>query len=260
MSELQIGIIGGTRGMGKWFADFLQREGYTVHVSGRTTGMGFPEMAQVCQVVVVSVPISITGEIISRIGPLMKKEALLMDLTSVKRDPVKRMMEFSVSDVIGCHPLFGPQVLSLEGNHVALCPERGDRWLPWLKGVLEKNGARVVVTTPEKHDAMMAIVQGLNHLNTVAMGMTLGKTGFGLFDMSGFTTPLFEAKIEIIRKIFNDNPRLYAEIMTMNPDVREIFRLYEESLAELKGVINHGDADGLTTLMDAYAARLWPLS
>ena len=260
MSEIEIGIIGGTRGMGKWFADFLRGEGYTVHVSGRTAGMGLAEMAQTCQVVVVSVPIGATGEIISRIGPLMKKEALLMDLTSVKQGPVQLMMEHSASEVIGCHPLFGPQILSPEGNHVVLCPARTGQWLPWLKGLLEKNNLLVVETTPEKHDAMMAVVQGLNHMNTIVMGMALAKTGIDLSALDGFVTPLFAEKMKLIRKIFNDNPRLYAEIITMNPDVREMFRLYEESLAELTGVIKCGDTDGLAAIMDTYAARLWPPS
>lgn len=260
MNDFQIGIIGGTRGMGKWFADFLRGEGYTVHISGRSTGMGFPEMAELCRVVVVSVPISATGEIITRIGPLMNREALLMDLTSLKSEPVKLMMEHSVSEVIGCHPLFGPQILSLEENNVVLCLGRTEKWLPWLKDVLERNGARIVETTPEQHDAMMAVVQVLNHLNTVAMGMALGKTGISLATLSIFATPIFEKKIKIIDRIFNHNPRLYAEIMAMNPGVGEIFRLYEESLAELKEKLHHRDADGLTGIMEKYAALLWPPS
>ncbi len=260
MNGVQIGIIGGTRGMGKWFADFLRGAGYTVHVSGRTSGMGLSEMAEVCDVVVVSVPIGATGEIIARIGPMMKPGSLLMDLTSVKVEPVRLMMEASVSEVVGCHPLFGPQVQSLEGNNVVLCQGRGERWFSWLRELLEKKGARVVVATPERHDAMMAVVQGLNHLNTLAMGIALAKTDFTLSDINGFTTPIFETKVEIIRKIFRENPRLYAEIMTMNPAVQEIFRLYEGALSELRAVILAGDADGLTGMMERYAAQLWPPS
>jgi prephenate dehydrogenase len=257
---IQIGVIGGTRGMGKWFSDFLRGEGYTVHASGRTSGMGFPEMTRVCGVVVISVPIGVTGDVIARIGPMMKEEALLMDLTSVKREPVRLMLESSISEVVGCHPLFGPQVPSLKGANVVLCPGRGERWFSWLKGIFEKNGARILETTPEKHDAMMAVVQGLNHLNTVALGMALAKTGVSLSDAGSFATPIFDAKIEIMRKVFSDNPRLYAEIMTMNPAASGMFRLYEEAVSELKEMILSGDADGLTGMMERYAALLWPPS
>ena len=171
MKEIQIGIIGGTRGMGKWFAVYLRGQGYRVHVAGRTYGMTRTEMAASCEVVVVSVPISVTVNIIEQIGPLMKEEGLLMDLTSLKAASVAAMVQSSTAEVIGCHPLFGPQIDSLENQHIVLCPVRPGKWLSWLTDILEKGGALLVETTPEKHDELMSVVQGLNHFNTIMMGL-----------------------------------------------------------------------------------------
>ncbi|MCX5844802.1 MAG: prephenate dehydrogenase/arogenate dehydrogenase family protein, partial [Deltaproteobacteria bacterium] len=84
MNNIQIGIIGGTRGMGGWLARFFEKEGYTVHISGRNRGMAVDEIAETCQVVVVSVPIGVTALVIEKVGPHMRKDALLMDLTSLK--------------------------------------------------------------------------------------------------------------------------------------------------------------------------------
>jgi prephenate dehydrogenase len=64
MNDIKIGIIGGTRGMGSWVARFLEREGYSVHSSGRNRGIDLDEMAHTCQVVVVSVPIGVTCAVI----------------------------------------------------------------------------------------------------------------------------------------------------------------------------------------------------
>ncbi|MFA4915143.1 MAG: prephenate dehydrogenase/arogenate dehydrogenase family protein [Syntrophales bacterium] len=258
MNDIQIGIIGGTGGMGKWFAEFFVREGYTVHVSGRTTGMSFEEMASTCQVVIVSVPVRVTMEVIEKVGPLMKKESLLMDLTSLKVEPVKTMLGTSVSEVIGCHPLFGPHVASIVGHRVVLCPERTAKWLSWLKAILEKNDALVVEASPEKHDAMMATVQGLNHLNTITMGMVLGKTGVSLSELNRFATPVFQTKLGIVEKVFTNNPGLYAEIISMNPDIGKIIGWYEETLSELKSMIDQKDAGGLTEMMEEYARLLSP--
>jgi len=107
MKDTQIGIIGGTRGMGRWFADYLTGQGHVVHVSGRTTGMGIEEMAACCQVVVVSVPISVTGGIIAQIGPLMKNDSLLMDLTSVKVEPVRPCLVFHPLRLLVVTPSLG---------------------------------------------------------------------------------------------------------------------------------------------------------
>ena len=127
MKELEIGIIGGTGGIGRWFVDFFEKEGYTVHVSGRRTGMDMDEMAQKCQVVIVSVPIGVTTQVIEQVGPKMKKESLLMDFTSLKEEPVKAMLECSSSEVMGCHPLFGPDVSSIEGQNIVFLVDLNEK-------------------------------------------------------------------------------------------------------------------------------------
>jgi prephenate dehydrogenase len=232
MNDLQIGIIGGTRGMGNWFAGFLKAEGYSVRAFGRKMGTAdVVETARVCQVVVVSVPISVTSTVIE-----------------------KAMLESSVSEVIGCHPLFGPQIDSIAGQRIVLCPARVKKWLPWLKDILGRNGALVVETTPEEHDQMMAIVQGLNHFNTILMGMVLSRTGISISDLMKFATPVFKSKMEIIGKVFCQNPRLYAEIITMNPDVCQLIKSYEKSVAELKNLIDRGDTTGIADLIEEHAA------
>jgi prephenate dehydrogenase len=258
MKSIEIGIIGGTGGIGKWFADFFEGEGYKVHVSGRKTGLDIPAMAEKCDVVIVSVPIGVTCEVIKEVGPHMREETLLMDLTSLKEEPVKAMLQHSVSEVIGVHPLFGPDVNTLAGLNVVLCPARTKRWIVWLTGVLKENGANIVESTPERHDKMMSIVQGLNHLNTITMGMVLNATGTDLLELKSFATPLFNTKIGILKRIFGNNPRLYAEIITSNPDIDTILDIYEKTLSDLKGLIKEKDSEGLTEIIkERTCAGLW---
>jgi prephenate dehydrogenase len=156
MKDIQIGIIGGTGGMGRIFADLFRQEGYTVHVSGKAQGLDIPTMTKTCQVVIVSVPISITLEIIKQVGPHMKQGSLLMDLTSLKIEPIKAMLQSSPAEVIGLHPLFGPGVDAIAGHTIVLCPARTEQWLDWLRDVLKKHGATLIETTPERHDELMA--------------------------------------------------------------------------------------------------------
>ena len=256
MKNFEIGIIGGTGGIGRWFVDFFEREGYAVHVSGRKTGMNMPAMAEKCDVVIVSVPIGVTCEIIEQVGPHMRRGTLLMDFTSLKAEPVKFMLEHSVSEVIGTHPLFGPDIDTLAGQNVVLCPARTEKWIHWLRVVLKRNGAHVVETTPKKHDGLMTVVQGLNHLNTITMGMVLGKMGADLSELKDFATPVFNTKIGILKKIFDNNPRLYAEIITSNPDINELVDIYEKTLSELKELIDKKDAEGLTEMIRGNALKL----
>ena len=258
MNDIQIGIIGGTRGMGGWLARFLEKEGYIVHISGRNRGIDLDEMAPTCQVVVVSVPIGVTRAVIEKVGPFMRADSLLMDLTSLKEEPVKAMLETSASEVIGCHPLFGPQIDSIAGQRVVLCPVRTEKWISWLQAILEKNGAIVMETTPEIHDRMMAIVQGLNHFNTIVMGLVLSKAGVSFSELCRFATPAFQAKIEIIQKVFCQNPTLYAEIVTMNPDIHQLIEAYEKKVAELKNLIYQGNSIDIADMIEKHAAFFKP--
>ena len=258
MKEIRIGVIGGTRGMGRWFARFVRKQGLSVAVCDEKTKLTPAALAGSCDVVVVSVPIGKTVGIIAAIGSLLKEDGLLMDLTSLKSAPVAAMLQHSPSEVIGCHPLFGPQARSIRGRHVVLCPARTKRWLPWLRSILQAAGARIVETTPEEHDRRMALVQGLNHLNSLLMGMVMSETCERLAELRPFSTPAFDEKMKLVKRILRPHVRLSAEIMMLNPDIDHIINLYEQMLSELKMLIRGKNTEGLVALMEHHADRLWP--
>ncbi len=245
MKKEPIGIIGGTGGIGKWFARFFQNEGFKVQISGRKTGPDFPTLARECPIVIVSVPIKATCQVIEQVGPLMPAESLLMDLTSLKEEPVKAMLQSSCSEVIGLHPLFGPEIKALSGHNIVICPARGRKWLPVIKAVFIKRQARIIEATPERHDEWMALVQVLNHLNTITMGLALKRSGFDLKELNPVSTPAFDGKVELMKKIFGPNAGLYTQIITHNPHTNRVFKDYQQSLSELKKWIGRKDSEGL---------------
>jgi len=257
MKDITVGVIGGTGGMGRWFADLLQKEGYPVHVWGRKSDMDINDLAALCNVIVIAVPIFATAAMIERVGPLVPEGSLLMDLTSLKKEPVKLMMANSRADVIGCHPLFGPGVDDPTGENVILCSARGRKWLGWLKNILEKNGLVVMEKTPEEHDKMMAIVQVLNHLNTISLGFALTGTGVSLEEISKYATPIFQTKLGIVKKVFTESPGLYADIIAKNPDTDKILKLYEKTLADIRQLIKSGDAARLKDALMQAAEKLF---
>ncbi|MBU1151011.1 MAG: prephenate dehydrogenase/arogenate dehydrogenase family protein [Proteobacteria bacterium] len=249
MNGFEIGIIGGTGGIGKWFAAFFRGEGYPVHVVGRREGMPIPELARRCRVVIISVPIAATLDVIRLVGPHLPEDSLLMDFTSLKEEPVRAMLEATTAEVIGSHPLFGPDCPSLDGQNVVLCPGRGERWLVWLEELLANGGARVTVTTPAEHDWMMSLVQGLTHLETILMGLTLRDSGVAPSALDAFSTPNFRTKRAIVEKVFGASPELYAGLLAGNPNMQGILEIYERNLSLLKELVLNHDAEGLAALL-----------
>ena len=249
MNEFEIGIIGGTGGIGRWFVSFFRGEGYPVHVVGRSEGMPLPELTTRCRVVIVSVPIAATPDIIRRVGPHLPPDSLLMDFTSLKEEPVREMLKTTTAEVVGCHPLFGPDCPSIASQNVILCPGRGERWLKRMEGLFTKGGARVTVTTPAEHDRMMSLVQGLTHMETVLMGLTLRDAGVEASALDPFSTPVFRTKQAIVGKVFDARPELYAGLIAGNGNMPKILEIYEKNLSALKRLILAGDAAGITALI-----------
>lgn len=257
MKKIKVGIIGGTNGMGKWFAGLLRKEGYTVHVCGRKTRLQINDLAGLCDVVVAAVPISATADIIRQVGPLLTKDQLLMDLTSLKQEPVHLMLANSRAEVIGCHPLFGPRLEDVSGQNVILCPARGKKWLPWLKGVFKRNKMAVRETTPETHDKLVAVVQALNHFNTITLGLALAETKIPLAELNKFSTPIFRTKLDIIKKVFTESPELYIDIITANPGTEKMLDFYQKALNDIRVKIKSGNRNKSLETMEKAAKKVY---
>lgn len=215
MKNPVIGIIGGRGKMGNYFADFFERNKYEVLISDQRTELNNKEVAKKADVVIVSVPIDRTEEVIKEVAPHVKKSGLLMDLTSVKAMPMENM-ERTKASYLGCHPLFGPTA-SIYGQIVILCPGRGKTWHRWLKNLLTDNGALVRELTPQKHDELMAYIQTLTHFSHIALANTLRKSGIPIKEFIRYPSPVYMMELYMMGRILNQDPKLYASIQLSNP-------------------------------------------
>lgn len=248
--SIRIGIIGGQGQMGQWFKRFFESQGLEVLTTGSSTVPFSPEIARQVDVVVVSVPIHITEETIRQISTHIRPDAALMDLTSLKKGPMDAMLKYFPGEVVGTHPLFGPGIESIKNAIVVLCPGRGERWLNWLKDLLTGAGAIVQVTTPEEHDNMMALVQGLTHFVLITMGTTLRCLGAEVNRLESFTTPPCRALFHQVQHLMSQNSTLYACIQLRNQANQVVLAAFEDAVAHLRQIIVDQDADGLIALLD----------
>ena len=246
--HVSVGVIGGSAGMGRWLADFLAQAGCEVTVADLETEHTAPDVAQSVDVLFVAVPIGVTLEVIAQVGALVRPGGALADITSLKEREVSAMLEAAPADVevFGTHPLFGPRSASVEGRNFITCPGRGDRWLTWFEQLLADRGAVVTRTDAGQHDEMMSIVQGLEHFSTVATGLALRELGVPTEQFAPFATPSFGHKVDAIRRVFCDNPRLYGEIMAQNPRNERVVEAYLGIAHRLAEAVSSGDAESLT--------------
>jgi len=243
--SLKAAIVGGYGEMGRWFERFFVQYGLEVTLAGRSSQIDYANF----DVVLISVPIDVTCSVISQVAPHMKPGAVLFDVTSVKRDPVKQMLASAPPGVelVSVHPLFGPTTPDMEGQTVIITPVRGDHGRQFLVDLFEAAGARVEELTAEEHDRLMSVIQGLTHFSYIATGATLEALDFDINRSRRFMSPVYEILIDFVGRILGQNPAMYASIQ-MNTD-RSVHDAFLSQCAALVDVINAEDRDGFVAIM-----------
>ncbi|MGZ7095807.1 MAG: prephenate dehydrogenase [Methanobacterium sp.] len=269
---MRIAVVGGTRGLGRWIAEFLSDRDFDVIITGRDeiTGtkvsrkMGVEytssneEAVSTADVVILAVPISALPEVITEISPYFKNGSLIMDVTSVKEKPSQIMHEHVGEgvEIIPTHPLFGPRIRSLDGQVVVLTPLKEGKWFDKVFKFLEKENARVIVTTPQNHDKMMSIVQGLTHFAYIGIASTIERLNIDVKESRKFASPVYGLMVDMIARIVAQNPHLYYSIQTENKYVEETHKTFISVYRELNDMIINRNEEGFVHLMGSAAKHL----
>lgn len=249
------GIIGGTGQMGRFFVQVFEEAGWEVIVSGRSTPLTNQDVAEAADLVMVSVPIHATIEVIRDIAGLLREDQVLCDLTSLKVEPVRAMLNSS-AEVIGLHPMFGPGAASLEGQTVIVTPARcTPATLDGLLSVFRSQGATITLTTPKDHDWMMAMIQGLTHFVTLAKAEAIRRTGTDVDETLSFTSPIYRIELGLTGRILAQDADLYGDMLLMNPAISVMLSEFEEAVRMLREIVESGDHDRFRAFFAGNAAH-----
>lgn len=222
MKKQTIGIIGGKGIVGSFLANFFRRQGFRVLISDFKTKLSNKDIVKKSHIVIVSVPIHVTQNVIHEIALVLRKDQLVMDTTSLKTFSVKEMLR-SKASVIGLHPMFRPGPGGFKGQVIVMCPARCRKeQREWLKEIFEKAGAMVRVMNAKKHDELMAIVQALIHFHSLVLGGTLRSLKVNLREIMEVMSPIYRLQFDVVCRIFAQNPRLYASIGMENSGTKKI--------------------------------------
>lgn len=238
-----VAIIGGKGGMGSLMARLFADLGHAVMIADRGTALTPTEAAAAADVVLVSVPIETTDSVIRQIGPHVRGDALLADVTSVKQSPVRAMLDSTRAAVVGTHPMFGPDIHSLQGQRVILCRGRGNDWYSWLKQMFEARGLVIKESTPHDHDLAMAVVQVLTHFQTETIGRALLNLGVPIAQTLEYTSPVYLMELMMTVRHFAQSAELYASIEMSNPRSPQVTKAIADAVADWQRVIEQKDTD-----------------
>jgi len=246
---MKLVIIGGTGEFGKLYASIL-KEKYEVFIVGRdlersrltanSLGVKYGGMEELCDadIAIVSVPISNTKKTIEDAAKRMKKESLLMDFSSVKKGIVETIAKQKNDEIVSCHPMHGPRVISLEGQVMLFIPFKVGAKYREFRKFFEEKKMKVYETTIEEHDKTLAVVQALTHYMYLCGASTIAK--MGNFKIP-FSSPIYEMSRDIMSRIATQNPSLYAQIQIYNKYGKEAREIFIKEAEKLNKLADEGD-------------------
>jgi len=268
---MKVAIIGGTGKMGRWFTKFFLEEGDQVVVSGRNKEK-LAKMKEAFKVevgdnlnavksadrVLISVPIDNFEDVIKEIHSHVRPNQVIMDICSVKEFPVKMMHKYIKTGVtLGTHPLFGPNVESIQNQNFVLTPTSDEekRFADDFKKWLEERHVNVSVMSPKKHDELMSVVLGLPHfIGVVACDALLDYANLAETKRAAGTS--YKLLLKLTETVVSQDPEFYASLQMHLPNVENVEDLFCEKSKEWLKAVKRKDKSALAEMMKHLKAKL----
>jgi prephenate dehydrogenase len=268
---MKIAIIGGSGKMGRWFANFLLKEGNEVIITGRNERkllaakrqLGVEattnnvEAVKSADAVLLSVPIANFEEVIKQVSPYMRPEQVIIDITSIKVFPVETMHKHIKAGLtLGTHPVFGPGAQSIANQNFVLTPtnERERTLAQKMRGYLEARGAKVALMTPREHDEMMAVILGLSHFIAIVSADTLLSLD-RLKQMRTISGITYKVLLTLVESVISEAPELYASLQMNLPNMMEIEKLFQQRVKTWADLVKNKDRQEFVKRMSALRSR-----
>ena len=213
------------------------------------------EAAKGADLVILCVPVGLSGAIAKEIAPVLKPGAIVSDVGSVKAAVVNAMAPHIPAGVhfVAGHPIAGTEKSGPDAGFAELydgrwCiltpqPECDAAAIAKLKAFWEQLGSNVEVMTPEHHDMVLAITSHLPHL----IAYNIVNTASHLERVTGGEVIKFSAGgFRDFTRIAASDPTMWRDVFLNNKDaVLEMLGRFSEDLAELQRAIRFGDGDTL---------------
>jgi prephenate dehydrogenase len=212
------------------------------------------ETVRGADLIVLATPVGRFEALAREIAEVASKEAIVMDVGSVKGDLVARLERLLPygSRFVGTHPIAGKEKTGVESASAtlfsgALCiltpTDRTDpSALESVKALWKAAGAKLILMDPAQHDQILAAVSHLPHLAAYALVNTVLETrvqGQEVLSFSG-------GGLRDFTRIAASSPEMWRDICLLNRDpLLGMIEAYEKTLARLKKLIQQGDGESL---------------
>jgi len=248
--EKKVTIVGGTGGMGKWLQRYLTGIGATVNIVSRT--VGHPNDMKDSDIVIVSVPISKVESKLIEADALCKEDALIFDISSVKSPFADCLKELAKRRrVCSVHHMFGPSIHSMLDRNVVVCDCGCEDAVAEAADLFDNEGSRLIFTSIERHDELMAYVLAFAHASNIVFFTTIKESGMSFDELNEIASTTFRKCLNTCIPVSEENAPLYHEIQRLNDNTEEMWGVFEKALKEVKEASLSHDPEKFIEIMES---------
>ena len=211
--------------------------------------------------IIIATPLSSYKEIILSIKDSLKKNVILTDTGSVKKEVMKIIHNINLKDVhwIPSHPIAGTeesgpragQAEMFENRWCVISPPKdcAEEPIERLKILWEEIGSKVKIMTPEEHDKILSLTSHLPH----AIAYNIVRTVTSVEDKLKQEVIQYSAGgLRDFTRIAASNPLMWRDIFLDNSEnVSQGIDSFIEKLNELKKAVNDKNGDKLYQIFNS---------
>lgn len=256
-------VVGGAGQMGRWFARFLDSQGFVVELvdSAVPSGVarsddGFAQRARLVDgscdhdLILIATGITSSSEVMQQLAAL-RPSGVVIDIASIKAPLAAGYAALRAAGVAtaSLHPMFGPSAVLLADRHVVVIDLGDARATATARQLFAATTALVVEMSLDEHDRLMAEVLGLSHAVNIVFAAALADGGQDESRLDRISSSTFNAQTKVSRAVVNENPNLYYEIQTLNPNSDEVLKRFAWALDRFRTALACGDRAAFAELM-----------
>ena len=211
--------------------------------------------------VIIATPLSSYKEIILSIKDNLKKDVILTDTGSVKKEVMKIIHNINLTDVywIPSHPIAGTEESGPKAGQTEMFKNRwciisppknsAEQPVKSLKALWEAMGSKVKIMTPEEHDKILSLTSHLPHM----IAYNIVRTVMSVEDKLKQEVIQYSAGgLRDFTRIAASNPLMWRDIFLDNRDnISKGIDSFIEKLNELKKAVNDKNGDKLYQIFNS---------
>jgi chorismate mutase/prephenate dehydrogenase len=250
-------VIGGAGKMGRWFAEFMTSQGFSVTVADPTGAPpGFAHVADWKTTsldhdfIVIATPLGITDKILREIA-MRRPKGVIFDVGSLK-SPLRAGLNALKSHgcrVTSVHPMFGPDTDLLSGRHVIFVDLGSPEATQAARELFSSTMAEQAVMSLDDHDRLIAYVLGLSHALNIAFFTALAESGEAAPRLAKLSSTTFDAQLDVASRVAQESPELYYEIQSLNDYGAESLEALAKAVERLRTAVISQDFSSFESLM-----------